>query len=389
MLTADSPRIGIIGTGFVARHFLMELAHHKDFRLGRILSRRPLDTISDIPQSEALTSSLNALIDESDLIFECTGDVLHATQTIDAIFRAGKPVVTLNPEFHVTTGSWFVGKGMLTEADGDQPGSLARLWEETVAMGFEPIVLGNMKGFLNRWPSREEMAYWSEKQGISLPMVTSFTDGTKLQVEQALVGNYFGAGIAQDELIGPEIDDLNEAAKILGDAATKAGRPITDYVLSRKLPHGVFIIARHKEEQVDALRYLKMGDGPYYTLIRNNIFVHLEVMRTIERLVTTGVPLLHNSSKPEIGVAAVAKRDLQPGKRIERGCGSFDMRGICVRIDEHLNHLPIGLAEKVHVKRRIDKDAIITFDDIEVPESMALSVWREIVAGRLRVAAAA
>ena len=110
-------------------------------------------------------------------------------------------------------------------------------------MGFEPLVLGNMKGFLNRFPVPEEMAFWAGKQGISTTMVTSFTDGTKLQVEQALVGNFFGAGIAQDELIGPETDDLKEASTILGDAARQLGRPIADYVLSRKLPHGVFVAA--------------------------------------------------------------------------------------------------------------------------------------------------
>jgi len=383
MFESRPVRIGVIGTGFVARHFCLELRHRAGYALAKVLTRRPIESCGDFPFKEHLTQSLDALIEASDLVFECTGDVLHATETVERAMAAGLPVMTLNPEFHVTTGSWFADKGFLTEADGDQPGCLASLFEEAVAMGFEPLVFGNMKGFLNRHPTPEDMAYWGEKQGISLPMVTSFTDGTKLQVEQALVGNYFGADLARDELLGPETDDLKEASRQLGEAADRVGRPITDYVLSRKLPHGVFIVARHKDEQVDALRYLKMGDGPYYTLIRNNIFVHLEVFRTLERLATLGTPLLHNSAVPRISVAALAKRDLEPGETVERGCGSFAMRGICVRLADQPGHLPIGLAEKVRIKRRIEKDGIIALDDVELPETRALEVWRAIEARAL------
>ena len=378
MQQSQAVRIGIVGTGFVSRHFSMELIHRKEYQLSRVLTRRPPESCAEFPFKDALTNSVLELIDNSDIIFECTGDVLYATETVEAALAAGKPVMTLNPEFHVTTGSYFVDKGFLTEADGDQPGCQASLFEEAAAMGFEPIVLGNMKGFLNRHPTPEDMKFWAGKQGISMPMVTSFTDGTKMQVEQALVGNFFGFDIAKDELIGPKSDDLKEVANILGDAATELGRPITDYVLSGKLPHGVFIVARHKDEQNDALRYLKMGEGPYYTLIRNNIFVHLEVFKTLERMLKLKTPLLHNHRRPTISVAAVAKRDLEPGEKVERGCGSFEMRGICVRMQDQPGHLPIGLAEQLTVKRRIEKDQIVLLDDVDLPHTRALEVWKEI-----------
>ena len=44
-----------------------------------------------------------------------------------------------------------------------------------------------MKGFLNHHPTPGEMRYWAKRQGISLRQVTSFTDGTKIQIEQAFV----------------------------------------------------------------------------------------------------------------------------------------------------------------------------------------------------------
>jgi predicted homoserine dehydrogenase-like protein len=372
-------RIGVIGTGFVARHFVMELVRRPQWRLGAVLTRRPLDSVQGFPE-EALTNSPDALIEASDIVFECTGDVPYATQQIGAALAAARPVVTLNPEFHVTTGPYFVDRGYLTEAEGDQPGCIASLVEETVALGFDPVVLGNIKGFLNLTPTSEDMKYWAERQGISLPMVTSFTDGTKLQVEQCLVGNFFGADIAREGLLGPEDDDLRAAGEVLGEAAATAGHLITDYVLSRKLPHGVFVVARHQPEQREALTYLKLGDGPFYTLLRPNIFVHLEVFKTLERVVRNDPPLLHNTAQPGLSVAAVAKRELQPGESIARGCGSFELRGTCVRTKDRPDHLPIGLADEVRIKRQVEPGQVLTFDDVEIEETEAHRIWREIQA---------
>ena len=98
----------------------------------------------------------------------------------------------MNSEFHVTVGSYFVDKGLVTEAEGDQPGVLAQLHEEAISMGFKPLVYGNIKGFLNENPTADDMEYWGNKSGISLDMVTSFTDGTKVQIEQTLVANGLG-----------------------------------------------------------------------------------------------------------------------------------------------------------------------------------------------------
>jgi predicted homoserine dehydrogenase-like protein len=371
-------RIGVVGTGFVARHFVHELLHRTGYRLGRVLTRRPLGSCGEFPAPEALTDSLDALIESADIVFECTGDVPWATETVEKAMAAGRPVVTLNPEFHVTTGSHFVPKGLLSEAEGDQPGCQASLLEEVRELGFAPLVLGNIKGFLNRHPTPEDMRYWALRQGISTAMVISFTDGTKLQVEQALVANGLGADIARSELLGPATDELKDAARLLGEAAVRQGGPISDYVVSAKLPHGVFVVGTHKDEQKAALRYLKMGEGPYYTVLRPNIFVHLEVFRTLERVVRTGTPLLNNTAAPRIGVAAVAKRELRPGELIARGYGSFDMRGICVRIVEHPGHLPIGLAERARIRRRIEPGQIVDMADVELPPSRALECWQAI-----------
>ena len=371
-------KIGIIGTGFVSRHFVHELARRSNYELSKVLTRRPLNSCTEYPRQDALTTSLDQLIEASDVVFECTGDVPYAASTIGPVLAAELPVVTLNAEFHASIGSHFVEQGLLTEAEGDQPGCLAALHEEAVAMGFSPLVYGNMKAFLNRNPPPEDMKLWAEKQAYSVPMVTSFTDGSKVQIEQCLVANGLGAGIAKEDLIGLKTGDLNHAAQELGKAADNIGFPISDYILDRSLQHGVFIVARHDDAQNLPLRNFKLGDGPYYLLIKDYCLVHLEVFKTIDRVVSQRTPLLNNSSMPRVSVAAVAKRDLAPGEVIERGLGSFDLRGVCVNIASRPDHLPICLANDLRIRRPIEAGQALTAADVEMLQTDAFKIWKTI-----------
>lgn len=370
--------IGIIGTGFVSRHFVQELARRPDYELGQVLTRRPIASCTEYREQRALTQQLDQLIETSDVIFECTGDVAYAASTVGTILKTGIPVVTLNAEFHATLGSHFVDRGLLTEAEGDQPGCLAALHEEAVAMGFEPLVYGNMKAFLDRNPSPDDMRFWADKQNYSVPMVTSFTDGSKVQLEQCLVANELEAGIAKEELIGLETGDLAYAAQELGKAADQLRYPISDYILDRNLQHGVFIVARHDDAQCVPLRNFKLGNGPHYLLIKDYCLVHLEVFKTIDRVVRLGQPLLNNSSSPRVSVAAVAKRDLAPGTVIERGLGSFDLRGICVNIADRTDHLPICLANNLRINQPVSAGQLLTTADVEMPETDAFTIWKSI-----------
>jgi predicted homoserine dehydrogenase-like protein len=368
-------RIGVVGTGFISKHFVMSIDRHDRYEVSRVLTRRPLDSVGEVAGA-TVTDSIDELLTHSDVILECSGDPIHATDVIAAAVEAGLPVVTMNTEFHITAGSYFVGRGIVTEAEGDQPGCQAALHEDAVAMGFEPIVYGNMKGFLNEDPTPEDMAFWGEKQGISLPMVTSFTDGTKVQAEQILVANYFGGTIGQPGMVAPAEDDLTKASEMLAERAHELGQPIADYVVSSGLPHGVFVVASHDERQAEALRYYKMGDGPHYVLIKRNIFVHFEILKTIERVLNGGGILLDNSAKPVVSLAAMAKRDLSPGERIPYGIGSFDVRGHSLEIAGNADHMPIGLLKDAVVERPIERGQLLTFENVAVSDSLALKAWK-------------
>jgi predicted homoserine dehydrogenase-like protein len=374
----DGIRVGIVGTGFVATHFLAAFDGRQKLRVTKVLTRRNLAGMCGFPRPELLTNSRNELLEHTDVIFECSGDAIYAAEVIDAALKAAQPVVTMNPEFHVTVGSYFVGKGLVSECEGDQPGALAGLHSFAIGMGFRPLAYCNIKSFRNYIPTLEEMILWSRKQNISLQMVTAATDGTKLQIEQALVANFLGITIAEPGLLGPENTDFRAAGVTLAEAAERLGRPIADYVLCPGAPHGVFLVAEHDTTQAAALEYFKLGKGPFYIILRNNIFVHLEVPRMIHRIMKHGEILMDNSANPTITVVPLAKRAIAAGTYIENGIGSFDFRGICVRIADHPRMLPIGLLRRAVLRRKVEPGQLLAFDDVELEDSLAVQVWQAI-----------
>lgn len=373
-------RIGIVGTGYIAKGLLSLIKDDPGLLASVVLSRRPPGELAELGRhKELVTASVQRLIDHSDLVVECSGDPIHGTAVISKVLEAGIPVVTMNAELQVMTGSWLQAKGLLAEAEGDQPGCLAALEKEVKGMGFKPLVYGNVKGFLNRNPTKEDMQYWARKYGLSLPKVTSFTDGTKVQVEQVLVANGLGADIACRGLMGIASETLEEGGLALADLAAERGNALSDYVLSPKSPGGVFIVATHQADASPYLEHYKMGPGPYYILTRPFHLCHFEVLKTVRSMLAGDSAFLNNGPEPRFSVAAVAKRRLRPGEYIEMGIGSFELRGEAVAISGHEGHLPVGLASGIFIKRHVGPGQLLTFDDVEMPGSLALSAWLEIL----------
>lgn len=331
----------------------------------------------------ALTNSLDEFLSACDLVVECSGDIVHASKVVGAAQERGLPVVTMATEFHVTVGSYFADRGILTEAEGDQPGALALLHEEVVQMGFKPLVYGNMKGFLNHDPKEEDMTYWAKRNGISRSQVTSFTDGTKMQFEQALVANGLGASIYHQGMLGPRDLPLEEAGSWLGAKAKEFGSPLSDYVLNGKLAPGVFIVGEHPTERPEVLRYLKLGDGPYYTLLRPYHLCHLEVPRTIRRILNQGPILLNNSSAPTVHVVAIAKRDMPAGHVIDTAIGGLDLRGEAASIISTPDAVALGLLKKARLKHSISRGQMVELSDVDVPDSLAKTAWLDVRGGCL------
>jgi predicted homoserine dehydrogenase-like protein len=377
----EKTRIGIVGTGFIASGLRHLIQASSDFVTSKILTRRPLNSLNDHPNG-VLTSSINELVDNSDIVFECSGDVVHATEVVLAATNAKKKVVTLNAEFHTTTGSYFVRRGdYVTDADGDQPGCLARLKQEIIGMGFEPMAYVNIKGFINLNPERKEMEYWSGQQGIRLEQVVSFTDGTKLQIEQTLVANGLGATIAPGGMTGARVESLTDMDYLVR-IAEQAGQAVSDFTLCKGAPPGVLIVAKNKE--ADRLgKYivgpLKTTEGLAYVMLRPYHLCHLEALNTLRRVVAGEGMLINNSANPQFTITAVAKGKIARGSVIEKGAGGFDVRGVAAKISTNKNAVPVCLLQNTKVIRDIEPGQIVCFEDVEMPESNALNFYSQII----------
>jgi predicted homoserine dehydrogenase-like protein len=371
----DKIKVGLVGTGAIIRGLVKLLNRSNDMIISGVLTRR-LGVIDGLEVSRDLVyHSPEFLFLNSDVIVVSTGDPIYSTEIINTAFQYNLPVVSMDADTMVTTGTWLSKQGLITESNGDQPGCLAALRQEVLDMGFSPIVYGNIKGFLNRNPSKEDMEYWALKQGFSVESVTSFTDGTKLQIEQALVANAFGAAIAQQGLIGIQTEDFENSGYKLAEFGEEIGVPISDYILSKSAPPGVFIVTKHDENLKNELRTYKMGDGPYYHHYKPIHLCFFEIPGTIRRLLNQKEILIDNSNKPSTSVAAIAKRRLSKGDYISKGIGSFDLRGEAVRMIDEPDHVPIGLLQNVRIKENIEEGQIIRFSDIEIPDSLAKNAW--------------
>ncbi|HHJ19547.1 MAG TPA: NAD(P)-dependent oxidoreductase [Gammaproteobacteria bacterium] len=373
-------KIGIVGTGYIASGIYEQIKDEAEIKVSKILTRRPLDSSIGLPLS-ILTHSAEAMIEDCDLIVEASGDAIYATEVLLKAQQAGKPIITMNPEFQITTGSYFVDKGYITDADGDQPGCLARLKQEVEGLNFKPLAYLNIKGFLNLLPPEDEMRYWAERQKLSLEQTISFTDGSKVQIEQALVANGLNADIAQDGMLGPKIENMADTG-FLADTAKEMGQPISDYILCANAPPGVLIIAEHalahERRGNVALNKLLTSDGKYFRLLMPHHLIFLEVIKTIRDWISGAPPLLNNSPTPRIGVCALAKKPLHKGDTIERGLGSFETRGSTVRIQEHPDHVPICLLQQARLLNDIAPGQPVNFSDVELPESKALEIYLQI-----------
>jgi predicted homoserine dehydrogenase-like protein len=377
-------RVGISGSGFVARAVAAVLARTPDFALTGVLTRRPVGLSAGHFPEGVPTNSRDALIERADIVFECSGDTAHAAEVLVAAGEAGRHLVTLNAEAQVTIGTELVHRGFsVTEAHGDQPGAQAELAEEARAIGFEPLAYVNFKGFHDPDPSPENMRTWSERQKSTVRAVTSYTDGGKLQIEQVLVANGLGAGIVRQGMIGGAVDDLHDLDH-LAEAAAALGRPVSDYIVHPKGPKGVVIVASCPLAELtpdySVFAKVRTRGGRGYTLLKPHYFVHLEVPKTLRRMVAGGPPLITNGLRPTALIAAVAKRAIPAGTRIETALGGFELRGEALPIEGHADAVPITLLDGARTRHAVEAGAVIREADVEVPETLARALWRRTVA---------
>jgi predicted homoserine dehydrogenase-like protein len=316
----------------------------------------------------ARSANIDVLIDASSAIAE------SAKFSITAIEHK-KHLVLMNAEIDLIFGPYLLKlareKGVVyLSCDGDQHGVIKHLADDLRLWGFELVMAGNIKGFLDRRANPDTIIPEADKRNLDYRMCTAYTDGTKLNIEMALTANALGLRTSVAGMLGPAARDVHDVFRLFDfNAIRKERKPVVDYILGAEPGGGVFAIGYCESKyQQSMLKYYKMGDGPYYLFYRPYHLCHIEAIKTLAAAVLDGRSFLEPDCGFRTNVFAYAKKPLRRGDRLD-GIGGHTCYGLIENCGQPGSGegLPICLADDVRLVREIEMDEKIMMSDIELP----------------------
>ena len=392
-------RVGMIGAGFMGRALVNQIVHSvPGERMVAIFNRHVqkaidcytyagLDAVVAKTQSQleqAISAGTPVVTEDPmllcrseqiDCLVDVTGAVEFGVHVVMEAFEHKKHVVLMNAELDATVGpilQVYARKAgvMLSACDGDQPGVEINLWRYVKGLGLIPRVMGNIKGLQDPYRNPTTQQGWAERWGQNPAMVTSFADGSKISFEQTIVANATGFVVRSRGMSrGFEYHgDIMQIGKIYDIDELRRLGGIVDYVVGTPLTK-VYCLAEHPDaKQRQYLNLYKMGEGPLYSFFTPYHLCHFEVPNAIARVVLFRDAVTKPLGGPVLEVCAIAKRDLRAGEVLD-DYGMYMTYGEAVNVQEmsEKRYLPEGLVEGCKLTRDITKDAVLTYDDVELP----------------------
>ena len=398
---------GQMGSGFV--HVTHQMVGMRAVAISDIAPDRPLGTLEALGVPKERISVTDNVPEAGDALradkYVVTQDAILLTQLegLDAVVEAtgltevgsrvawncimrSKHVIMLNVETDVTVGPLLhrlarqVGC-VYTAASGDEPGVCKMLYNSARTMGFEVVCLGKGKNNpidLDATPEscREEAL----GKGMNPKMLSAFKDGSKTMVELAAMSNATGLVPDVPGMHGPraDVDELNKVLVPAVDGGVLSRRGCVDYSTGRVAP-GVFcVIATDDPRVATDMRFLSMGEGPYYTMYRPYHLCNVETTVSVAEAVLYGESTI--ASKRLISeVATIAKRDLAPGDVLgEIGCPDMLGRTYTFAQAQSLAAVPLGLATGGMVTRAVRKGEILTSANFSPDASLFVTKLRAL-----------
>ena len=392
-------RLGIVGAGFMAKGLVNQVVNSTPgVRLTVVSNRTPAKATAIISEAGATPVSaessadvdriasagdvavtddfsLVAGCDAVDVIVDATGAVAFGAEVALAAFAGGKHLVLLNAEVDATLGPLLVTKADAagvgySGADGDQPAVQMNLIRFVRQIGLRPLVAGNIKGLQDPYRNPTTQEGFAKRWGQDPWMVTSFADGTKVSVEEALVANAAGFTVHKRGMLGRDhhghVDELTGMYDV--DELRALGGAV-DYVVGSQPGPGIYVLGEHDDpKQRHYLELYKLGTGPLYSFYTPYHLCHFEVPTTVARLALLGDPAIRPAGAPQVDVVTMAKVDLPAGTVLDRP-GGYHYYGEAERSSTtHADRLlPLGVAEGARLLRDVPKDSVIGYADVELP----------------------
>jgi predicted homoserine dehydrogenase-like protein len=387
-------RTGLVGCGQMGSglvHVIHQMTGMETMAISDMDIRRPLDTLAAIGLPESAVYVTNRLGEAEDALragrYVVTEDavLLSKLEGLDAVVEAtgltevgatvawnciqhGKHVIMLNVETDVTVGPLLhrLAKKagcVYTAASGDEPGVCKMLYDFAGTLGFEIVCLGKGKNNVIDFDAtpdscREE----AERKGMNPKMLAAFKDGSKTMVELAAMSNATGLLPDVPGMHGPRVDvpDLNRVLIPQEDGGVLSRRGCVDYSTGKVAP-GVFVVITSPDPRIRVdMKFLSMGDGPYYTLYRPYHLCNVETPISIAEAVLYGESTIV-SERMVSEVATIAKRPLKVGETVGE-IGSPDIFGRTYIYKEAWAQkaIPLGLAPGGKVTRDVAKGELLT-----------------------------
>lgn len=405
----DRPiRVAMFGAGYSARHICSQilssfpaihlavisnrtLQHAKDtYAIENANDTVTIDSAAQLDQviakrQFAVTDSPEAVFEceQIDAIIETTGEVEFGAWVAHKAIQAGKHIVVLNCEMDATVGPLLKKmadeKGVVySNTDGDEPGVASNLARFVKTIGLEVVGAGNLKGFYAVHRTPETQREFAEANNQKPHMMTSFVDGTKLSMELTVLANSLGFGVGKRGMHGVDCDDVRTCLEHFPKDAFKPGTGIVDFLLGASPYTGAFVVGYSEHPmKMDYLKYLKMGDGPFYVFYTPFHLPQLEIPITVSRAVLLGDATCAPKDKPYCDAVAIAKKDLKPGDTLD-GIGGYTAYTLIDNFETALeqNLLPMGVAEGCTIKRPVAIDTAISYADVELPKDRQIDQLR-------------
>jgi predicted homoserine dehydrogenase-like protein len=405
-------RVGVVGTGQMGTGLVIQMEHLHGFHVAGIadinldrarhafaeggVAPNELAVVEDPQQAgraveaglRVLTrdAALLASLPRAEVIVDATGVPEVGARVAVAAIQAKKHVVMLNVEADITVGRAL--KKMADEAGvvytasaGDEYAATKELVDFAQTLGFTVIAAGKGKNnILDRSVTPRDQEERARRVGANPWMLSSFVDGTKTMVEMTCLANSTGLIPDVRGMHGPDatIDQLPRIFCPSKDGGVLSQPGVVDYAIG--VAPGVFvIIATDQPAIADNLRYLQLGPGPYWSLFRPYHLANLETPMSVARAAIYQEATIAPRPEPVAETIAVAKRDLESGRKLD-AIGGYDYYGLIDRapVVQAEGLLPIGLAEGAVLNAPVRRGEPIRQSEVAIDQSTTLAKLRSL-----------
>ena len=369
------------------------------------------DQINNIIFTEDFEKAINN--DVVDVVVEATGHPTSGIKHARTCFKYGKHVIMVNVEADVLAGPSLSAEANSAEvvfsmAYGDQPSLTLEIIEWARASGFKVTAAGKGTKYMPEYHYSTPKTVWdhygltsdeAEKAGMNSKMFNSFLDGTKSSLEMSAIANASGLNVPNNGLLFPPcgMDDLasllkeknkggilekNEQVEVVS-SLERDGRPVF-----KDLRWGVYAVLQAPNDYA-ASCFKQYGmntdqSGEFSAMYKPFHLIGMELNTSIFSAALLKLPT--GQTKYFKGdVVSVSKRNLKKGEKLD-GEGGFTVWGKLIPASTSLNlqALPIGLANDMYLKNDIDKDKILTWNDVKFDTNNEIIRYRHQMENKFR-----